>query len=232
MSDVNAIIDDGEKNKTEEIKDDIGKITEGKYKTASDLHKAYKELEKKMGDISEEVRQSREFAKIVQPILSEIQNDPEIFDKIDKKLKDPKTDGKTEDKKDDSKANAEVRDKMSDIIVAGFEDKHNFSDLSKEDQKTLRNAIGNEIMELTGRKLADIDLRAQSNILEKAYKLVKGTIKLSYQDETDDDKNNDGAIGTIKSSREKGDSVLSSEEASVASRLGLTREQYVAGKKK
>lgn len=237
MTDEIAAITGNDGKKLSDVADSIEKLTEGKYKNAEDLAKAHKDLEKKLGEISEEVRQSREFATIVQPILDEVRNDPEIFDKLDKKLREKNNpDNKNKDEKDEKKtdtkeANTEVRDKMSDLIVARFEERHNFSELSKEDQTKLRNEIGREILEMTGKRLADIDLRNQEALLEKAYKLINTNEKSNTSNETDDN-NNDGAISSIKSSGLKGEKTLSSEEATIASGLGLTREQYLAGKKK
>lgn len=240
MTDVNKIIGDDNKDdkldKTKDVISEVAKLTEGKYKSTEDLVKAYKDVEKKLGEMSDEVGKSREFATMIQPILDEIRADQEIFDKLDKKLRDkndPKAKDKKTDKKGDGKeANTEVREKMSDIIVAQFEEKYNFSELSKEDQKKLRNDIGNEILELTGTKLADIDLRRQASILEKAYKLVNSDSKQNTSNETDDDNKNDGAISRLKSQQGKPVTTLTSEEATVATRLGLTREQYLAGKRK
>ena len=83
-----------------DLQEDISKITEGKYKTASDLAKAYKDLEKKLGETSDEVKKSREFDQIVNPLLDEIRNDPEIFDKLDKKIR-AKNDPNNKDNKED-----------------------------------------------------------------------------------------------------------------------------------
>jgi hypothetical protein len=223
----------GDDDKSQDIKEDIAKITEGKYKSASELAKAYKDLEKKFGETSEEIKKSREFAQIVQPLLDEIRADPEIFDKLDKKLRD-KNDPKNKDNKDDkkdTKANEEARETMSNLIVTRFEESHKFSEMTKDEQADLRKKIGTEIMELTGLKLEQIDLRRQEQILEKAYKLVTNENKSSSSTDSNDDAPFDGAIGSLNSSQGKGQKTLSSEEAKVAEKLGLTREQYIAGRK-
>lgn len=229
------IVGDTGKQQTQDIKDDWKQISGGKFKSEAELAKAYKDLEKKLGEVSEEVKQSKEFAQIVNPILTEIQNDKEIFDKLDKKIReknDPEFKDKKDEKFDNKNVNAESRETLSNIIVAGFEQKHGFSELTADEATKLRKSIGDEILSITGKRLADIDLRTQGVILEKAYKLVKAESQQSSQDETEDTQQNNGAIGKIKSSQGKGQTVLTSEQAQVAEGLGLTREQYLAGIKK
>src|SRR5258708_5605643 len=90
IEDIIAPSASGEKTKQDEdgkIQEDWKAIAGGKIKNEVELAKAYKELEKKLGQQSEEVRQTREFSEIINPLLDEIRNDPEIFNKLDEKLR-------------------------------------------------------------------------------------------------------------------------------------------------
>ena len=198
------------------------KITEGKYKTPAEVAKAYKELESQYGKQSKEVAEARQFMQVVYPILDEIKNDPALFKQLEDKLnkkKDPKP-----DKKDDSQS--DVKDATSELLIAQFEKKHGINNLSSEERNTIRRNIGDAMYELTGKKLKDVDLRNLSKTLENAYIIVK------YKSKSSGSKSEDRAsISSVPGSPGKGEKTLTKEEARVAEKLGLTRKQYLEGKK-
>jgi len=210
----------------------------GKYKTQDELVEAYKELDKKLGEQGDELRQSREFAQVVQPLLDEIRSDPELFKQLDEKLRkrDQPTESAQDETKKDEKATAqdESRQAVSDLILAKFEEKHGINRLPTEDRTKMRNRIGDIIFELTGKTLNGVDLRRLDGVLENAYILANkdSLIDKSKLEALSPAKEVDEAgFPSVPSSPGKAETVLTSEEADIAGKIGLTREQYLEGKK-
>ena len=208
----------------ESVDNEWQNITEGKYKNPTEVAKAYKELESKYGEQSKEVAQAREFMTTVYPILEEIKNDPELFKKLEDKLK--AKDEPEPDKKDDKTQTEETRDTLRELTIAQFEKKHGLNKLSPEERNTISRNIGDVMYELTGQKFKDVDLRNLKKNLENAYIIVKHRSKSSGSDSEDR-----GSMSSVPGSPGKGKKALNSEEASIADKLGLTREQYLEGKK-
>jgi hypothetical protein len=198
----------------------------GKFKSPDELVKAYQALESKYGDLSGEVGQSRQFAAVVQPLLEEIKNDPTLFKLLDEKLKakaNPSITPSNEPAQD-----TDVKTVASDLVIARFEEKHGIDKLQPEERKQLRQEIGDAIFELTGKKLDGVDLRRLEKSLEGAYKIATFGKSTPQAEDSDDD--NRGSISSLPDSSGKAKNTLSSEEAHVAERLGLTREQYLSGR--
>lgn len=219
-------------NKEKGLDKSVEELTGGKYKSAEDLAKAYKEAESTIGKQSDEVKQVREFMSVAQPVFDVIKDDPTLFKAIDEKLRNNKT-PKDADAKDKITNQEEVVTATRDVLRMRFEEQHGFSKLSADEQKKLRSAIGNEIFELTGKDINGIDLRRLSPVLEKAYILAKnGITDKSTQEAIAQADKPDASISSIPSSGGKAEGVLTPEEAKVAERLGITREQYLSNKKK
>lgn len=199
-----------------EWKDMVG----GKYSTPKELAKAHKELEKKLGELGDKVKQGEDFAQAVQPILELARQDPEVFKVLDEKLR--KIESKPASEQSDHEVK-EVKTVASDLILARFEEKHGIDKLGDSEQKQLRANIGTIISELTGQNLNNVDLRRLPMILDRAYTLATAKSKPESSD--------DGMLPPISSSPGKQEKTLSQEEASVAAKMGLTREQYLEGKK-
>lgn len=218
-------------NKEKGLDKSVDELTDGKYKTVEALAKAYTESEKLIGTQSEEVKQVREFMSVAQPVFDVIKDDPTLFKAIDEKLR--KDTPKDVDAKDKTTNQEEVVSATRDVLRMRFEEQHNFSKLSADEQKKLRSAIGNEIFELTGKDINGIDLRRLSPVLEKAYVLAKnGITDKSTQEALAEADKPDASISSIPSSGGKSEGVLTPEEAKVAERLGVTREQYLSKKQK
>lgn len=218
-------------NKDKGIDKSVEELTGGKYKTAEDLAKAYKEAETTIGKQSDEVKQVREFMSVAQPVFDVIKDDPTLFKAIDERLR--KETPKDADAKDKTTNQEEVVTATRDVLRMRFEEAHGFSKLSADEQKKLRNAIGNEIFELTGKDMNGIDLRRLSPVLEKAYVLAKNGIKdESTKAAIDKADKTDASISSIPSSGGKSEGHLSPEEVKVAEKLGVTKEQYLLKKQK
>ena len=219
-------------NKEKGLDKSVEELTGGKYKSAEDLAKAYKEAESTIGKQSDEVKQVREFMSVAQPVFDVIKDDPTLFKAIDEKLRKTET-PKDADAKDKTTNQEEVVTATRDVLRMRFEEQHGFSKLSADEQKKLRSAIGNEIFELTGKDINGIDLRRLSPVLEKAYILAKnGITDKSTKEAIELAEKTDASISSIPSSGGKAEGVLTPEEAKVAERLGITREQYLSNKKK
>ena len=218
-------------DKEKALDQSITDLTEGKFKSVEDLAKAYKEAESKIGEQGQEVSQVREFMSIAQPVFDVIRDDPELFKTIDEKLRNPKTD-KAESKDDKTTDQDDVRTTTRQMIIDSFENKYNISKLSADEQKSIRNTIGNVVSELTGTSYDRIDLRRLNSVLENAYVLAKNRIKdkstLEALEEAE--KAEEGSISSIPSSGGKEGPNLTPDEASVAEKLGLSRDQYLSGK--
>lgn len=220
---------------------DRDKKLAGKFKSEKELAEAYKNLEEKLGEMSEEVSRGREFAAAVKPLLDTIRADPELFRQLDERLREGEKadtpDNKSKVKKDEKTDDQEIRNVASDLILARFEEKYGIDKLSPDKRKSVRQAIGDAIYGLTGKSLDGrrenrVDLRRLDSTLENAYivakeKMNKSTLEaLKKASEA-----TEGGIPSVPSSPKTGKSELSSEEADVASKLGLTREEYLTGKK-
>jgi hypothetical protein len=207
----------------------------GKYEKPEEMESAYKELETKLGQQSEEVRQAREFAAVVQPLLDEIRTDPELFKQLDEKLRKkdqpaqsaPQATNQTPDQ-------GEMRNVAQDLILARFEEKHGIDRMSPDERKASRQAIGDMVYELTGQPFTTVDLRRLGNTLENAYILAnKDTLmeKSKLEALAQARGVEEGSLSSMPSSPGKSEETLTSEESTVAEKMGLTREQYLEGKK-
>lgn len=203
-------------------------IAGSKFNSPEELAKSYKELEKTYGSQSEEVRQAREFIQAAAPVFEVIKNDPELFKALEAKLsKQNEPDNapaKDSTKREDDTQG--VREITSDLLIAKFEEKNGINKLEPEEAKQLRQRIGDAILELTGTTLKNVDLRRLGTTLENAYIIAKSKSAASSS-ETEDR----ASISSIPGSPGKAGTVLTPEEAKVAEKMGLTREQYLQGKK-
>jgi len=161
------------KEQAAEIKDTWKGVVGDKYKSPEELAKAYKDLETKLGQQSEEVRRSKEFQTVVRPILEEIRKDPKIFEALDKRLRnESEPDNLQSENAKDAKENTdESREAVSDMIRLNFEKKYGIDKLSPEEAAETRRKIGEAIVDLTGRSFNQVDLRQLEKVLDNAYQL-------------------------------------------------------------
>lgn len=206
----------------------------GKYESPEELETAYRDLESKLGQQSEEVRQSREFATVVQPLLDEIRSDPELFKQLDEKLRQKSQPTTPTSQALPTSDQGEMRNVALDLILARFEEKHSIDRMSPEERKTMRQSIGDTVFDLTGQPLNSVDLRRLSSVLDNAYILANKDklIERSKLEALAQARDVEGAaFSSMPSSQGKSEETLTSEEATVAEKMGLTREQYLEGKK-
>jgi hypothetical protein len=225
---------DGKDTQKEKSTDEWKTIVGNKYKSEKELAEAYKNLEKKLGDESEKVHNSEEFAKQMAPLLEEIRKDPVIFDQLDKRLREKGQPVTKEANNDKTADNTELRTAFSNQALAEFEKKYGIDKLSPEDRKTERQKIGDVIVNLTGTTLEHVDLRRMSSVLDDAYTVAnkdKIIEKSKLEAKAEAQGLEDGSISAIPSSQGKTEGTLTSEQSDIASKLGLTKEQYLEGLK-
>lgn len=212
-------------------------IAGDKFKDETELAKAYLELEKEKGRLAKEAGEGKEFAQTVQPLLELIRDDPELFKQLDERMKKKGqpadlTKATPEQK---SEATKEVRSVATDLIITRFEEQKGIDKLEPDVRKAMREKIGSVVAEMTGQALTDVDLRRLAGVLDNAYILANKdeVIKKSELEALAKSQGLDAAsIGNLTSTTGKKEDNLTPEEAKVAERMGLTREQYLEGKKK
>lgn len=225
---------DDTENKEKAPDKSVKDLTGSKFETPEALAKAYKELESKLGEQSEEVRQSREFMTVAEPVFEVIRKDPELFKTIDDKLRNTESKDNSKDEKSADKTTdqEDVRSTTREILLKSFENKHGIDKLSADERRKLKGTIGNVITELTGTNLDAVDLRRLDSVLENAYTLAKSRIedKSTLEAIATAEKSDEGSIPSVPASSGKEGKTLTPEEAQVAERLGLSRDEYNSGK--
>lgn len=215
----------------ETVDQDWAKVVDGKFTSPTEVAKAYKELERKYGEQSAEVKQAREIMTSISPVLETIQNDPELFKLLEQKLNnDSPKDPANKTKPTAESSESDVKQVAADLLLARFEETHGIDKMEPEERRALRQSIGDHIYELTGTNLNGVDLRRLGKTLENAYILAKYKSKSAGSSETEAEDR--ASISSIPSKAGKQETTLSPEEAAVAQKMGLTREQYLEGKKK
>lgn len=223
---------DDKTNNGDALKKIIKDLTKGKFDNPEDLAKSYKELESKLGEQGEEIKSYREFMTVADPVFKVLKEDDKLRDAVEKKLLNQEDTPEPEKDKKVAIDQDEIKSTTRDMLRLQFENKHNFSKLPADEQKKLRGEIGKIISELTGTDFERIDLRRLGPVLENAYTLAKSRITdKSTQDALIEAEKDDGALSALPSSGGKTEKTLSKEEATVAEKLGLSREEYLSGKK-
>jgi hypothetical protein len=223
---------DDKTNNGDALKQQLKDLTGGKFDSLEELAKAYKESQTKIGEQGEEVRSVREFMSVAEPVFEVLKKDEKLREAVEKKLVNQEDDSPKADAKDKAIDQDEVRDSTREMLRLQFETKHNFSKLPASEQSKLRAEIGKVINELTGTDFNRIDLRRLGPTLENAYTLAKSRITdKSTQEAIAEAEKDDGALSSMPSSGGKDVKTLSQEEATVAEKLGLTRDEYISGKK-
>jgi len=174
----------------------------------------------------------------VQPLLDEIRDDPKLFKQLEERLEKrnaPAIDSKAEASGEEKATQQdEIREFASDTVLARFEEKHGIDKLPADERKTVKQKIGNTVRELTGKTIHEVDLRRLESVLNNAYIIANkdDLVSKSKLEALESDKEVDEAsFPSIPSSPGKGETVLTAEEAKVADKMGLTRDQYIEGKK-
>jgi len=219
----------------------------GEPQPALDYEKSYKELQSKFNQRDEEIKSARKEREEAQKNLENwkklgavIENDPELFESIKKKLgteEAPKTDGQA--KPDETKLF------IRDNIIDRFEDRYKIKDMEPEKAEGLRKKIGGQLQLMldpqgTGKDLNDLMLEVPLNKLpmyfESAYKLATADDseeQARLRGIAEASANNQGMIGSIPSSSVNSKEIpLTDKEKEVSKKLGISEKDYAEYKNK
>lgn len=222
-----------------------------KGKSAQDIAKAYTELERKLGQQSTEVGQTRQESEKAKQQLQQwealgkvIQSNPALYYQIEGEIK--KISAKQPSGEQQNTVIPAIQKDVTDSKLAlqnqifeRFENKYGLDGLSKDEQDSLKQRVGKELMEMRGAKdvpaaLAGIPLDTLPTFLDKAYRLATSSDdkeRARLQGMVDARKNNQAAFGNIPSgSIRENTTELSPEEKKVAKRLGVSEDKYLKQK--
>ena len=234
---------DGQSSKQviQQAQDDLPEKFKGK--SAAEIAKAHIELEKKLGEQSNEVNQSRQNLAQWEALGKVIQGNPALEQLIKEeiqKISDP--DSKKETKqttRDDTRIAVEKQ------VVKDFESELGIDKLDGDNKLNLQKKIGKELEEMldpegklqASELIQKISLDKLPSLLRKAYKLataddererarIRGLVQAR--------ENRDAEFGTIPSfsSTSNGKVQLSPDELKVAKRFNMTPEEYVKNRDK
>ena len=204
-------------------------------KTPDEILKMYSEAERKIGEMSAEVKAARDKEAKYQPILDTIWENQEIFNALDQALQN-KSKPKEDKPQGQSTAQDETRAATEGLIISRFEDRYGINKMTDNERVELKQKIGQEVFDISGVSLSQVPLARLENILEKAYILAnKDKLREAGKLEgiAEANANNAGAFGALPSSESKTETVtLSPKEREAAIKLGIGVEKYLEQKKK
>lgn len=213
-------------------------------KSPEELAKAYVELEKKLGEQSQELGESRKYREQVDVVLQAIWADKDIYNSVDKKIRELRgapiqTDTNTNEGKPEPQSNdTDTRKALETQIIDQFEKKFGLDQMESQKRRDMHTKIGTALAEMLdpgGTKtyqeiLNDVSLARLPKYLDNAYFLAnREELQKSI---TQSKENEAGAIGSIPSSSGRtSDLTLSASERDVAEKMGVTEEKYLERKK-
>ncbi len=220
-----------------------------KDKSMSDVVKMYGELERKLGEQSQSVNESRKIQdqiKILDSAVAQLsESDPDTINKLKNAIN--RAAGKDvpieTGKKSDGEANvsdpriAELRKANENRILSDFYSKYGLDKLNKDEQKQQAEKIMNEFVELTdpggnktvAQSITETNLSILPKILEKAYLLANISDSVNRNKSTLDL----ASIGAMPASSESGDGsneTLSASELETAKKMNVKPEDYLKQK--
>ena len=245
-----------DKNKSDEALSNVPEHL--RKKDRSELVKMYRNLEKKLGEQSAEVKGARETKKQVSSLLNSIYADPKRVSTVQKWIqqyygyqtdnndKKRETDSSNESGDGTSDKTArnqsdDTRRTLQDQIFADFYKKHGVDKLSKEERKQEQTKLAvsfANMVDPSGKKtmaqiLDSMPLNTLGSQLENAYVIAnkdKFMSKLN-KDSAAAAENRRASIGSF-SSESGGDSEvrLTAKEREVAKKIGVSPEAYAKNK--
>lgn len=234
---------DGQRNDNTETKIQGDLPERFKGKSASEIAQSYVELEKKLGDQSQEVGDMRKEIEGWKALGRVLEENPTLSDLVEKEI--DRIAGKKGDstsKSDQPPKADDVRLATENVIITKFEERFAIDRVDPEKKQKLHQAIGNELAEMvdpggkmTVKQVMDsIPLDRLDRYLEKAYKLatindreeqarIAGIVEARN--------NSEASFGSIPSSGVRSQQVkLTPEEQKVARRMGISEEDYIKEK--
>lgn len=211
-----------------------------KGKSASDIAKSYLELERKLGENSQEVNLTRQYLANWEALGKVIQQNPVLLQAIEQEIAKV---SQTKQEAPNPEAQAPKRDDtrlaVESSLINDFERRFGIDQLPSEDRGKLQQRIGLELVEMldpkgdktTRQVLDDISLERLPRYLEKAYKLATdGDRKERERAQAilEARRNNEASLGSIPSSGVNSQTKeLTPEQKKVARRLNISEEKYL-----
>lgn len=225
------------------------KAQERGFKSKEDLWKSYREAEKKISQMGEEVKKSKYFQEQVTPVLEAVWKDDVILNRIRSQAGFGASDGEQSQSNDNQNqpprqtqrsqqpsVDPEARTALFAQTVQKFESDKGLDNLDEETQQDVRAKLGKQAAKWVG-DLRNVPPSQLSSLLEDAYDVLK-TRDESLKKMTSDASSNKGQdVGAMPSassgsgSEKDGDVKLSPEQIKVAERMGGI-EVYKKGLKK
>lgn len=222
----------------------LPKSLEGK--SPEQIAEMYVHAEKKIGQQSEELGESRKIRENLNVLLMALKKDPQLYKQVDKAVKKLQgyEDESSEDPEGDEKdlshkktGNDDIRLEAQTRIISDFEKSFGLDKLSKDKRKTLNDEIGTELAELfdpsgektVGQVIREIPVSKLSKYLEKAYKLARPKV---FTDDETYDEDDFSSIGGFSagSSKSRSNHGLTADEARIAEKLGIEPAKYAKQK--
>jgi len=221
-------------------------------KSVEELTKAYQNLEKKLGEQSAEVKEARQIKKDSEILLSSIYSDPTRYKQVVDWMKDY-LGGKTETPKGGEEAKTgstpeatpqadDTRRALQNQMLVDFYRKHGLDKLPDDERKSEQGKLATafaDILDPGGTKpvqqlLNSVPLDRLPKFLEGAYVLAN-VDKLAGQGKglLTAEENRQASIGSLSAASGTGgeSTTLTPEERAVASRMGISAEDYIKAKK-
>ena len=211
-------------------------------KTPEELAKSYQELEKKLGDQSNELGEHRKYREQMDLVLQAIWSDPTLYSTVDQQIRKLQGGGQA---RDTSQPNGEASFAINDTraamerkIINDFEKEFGIDKLSTEDKQKAHAKVGQALRDLvdpngsrtTTEILSSISLEKLPAFLENAFFVSNKETFL--QEQTKRREAELGAIGSIPSSGGSSSELsLNDLERKAAQGMGIPEDKYKERKK-
>ena len=221
-------------------------------KSPEELAKAYSELEKKLGDSSNELGELRKFREQMDVVLQAIWADQDVYNSVDKKIKEirgvPVENGQTQTNVEGSPqitspVDTDTRRALEAQIIDQFERRYGLDGLDPTKRREEHTKLGTALAEMLdpgGTKTYQEILNSVS--LARLPKYLENAFFLANRDEliekeklkalTQNRENEGAAIGSLPSSSGSASNLsLTAAEKEAASKMKISEDKYLERKK-
>lgn len=230
--------DDTSKQEKDETKDWWNEAQERGFKEQDAVWKSYRESERKITEQAEQLKTAQKFEAEVAPILNAIWEDEELLNAVRGKMTGEKPDKPVKKEGDKEQPtpqhDAEARAVLQTQILSSFEESKGIDKLDEESRKQVRAIIGQELVKWLPNQ-REVPLNRFKDLLEDAFIIAeKKNEKIASLVKTSSQSSDEGAFPSATSggSTSKDKIVLTADQKKVASRMGLSEEDYAEGLKK
>jgi len=231
-----------EKEEQQRLQDWWKEAQERGFKKEEDVWKSYREAEKKITEMGEELKTYRKFEQDVAPVLEAIWGDEELLNKVKAKLSGQNPVQNLENKESGNKkeggpaVDPEARKVLAQKIIEEFEREKGIVSLDEESKKEIRRKIGREMAKWVDDP-KNIPLDRLPALLEDAFIVAANkddSLKKMLSEISDRQEKTDRAAmpSTSSAGSSEGEIQLTPEQRKVAERMPGGVEAYIRGLKK